>query len=82
MVGIDVKWTLNGQVKDLENHYGDLIDYCRKRLKKNRGLILRDLDRELFIKPTPTRNQIESAIKRFGKTTPTTKQIHAANASD
>lgn len=53
---INVEWSSNGQVKHLNKHYEALIRFCWSRLKCNRKLSLRDLDKSLFVVPTPTKS--------------------------
>nr|MBC8362142.1 hypothetical protein [Candidatus Desulfatibia profunda] len=43
--------TYRGQVKEIEKHYGKLIKYFYGCLRMNSGQSIRDLDKELFIKP-------------------------------
>jgi len=46
--GIEHKTNNQGQVADIQKHYGDLIDYFYRRLSAGSGLTLRHLDKVLF----------------------------------
>ncbi|BDX18947.1 hypothetical protein MFKK_17570 [Halopseudomonas aestusnigri] len=47
---IKVEYDNQKQVKDIAQHYGDLIKACRAELQKRNGLTLRSLDKEWFTK--------------------------------
>lgn len=48
--GIKVEYNSQKQVKDIAQHYGELIKSCREELLKQKQLTLRELDKEWFIK--------------------------------
>ena len=48
--GIEVEYNSQKQVKNIEQHYGDLILRCYQELKDHPGKKLRDLDKEWFVK--------------------------------
>jgi len=47
--GIQVVYDSQKQVKDIAQHYGDLIKACRSELIKRKNITLRGLDKEWFI---------------------------------
>ena len=48
--GIEVEYNNQKQVKDIAQHYGVLIKFCRAELQRRKQLTLRELDKEWFIK--------------------------------
>jgi hypothetical protein len=74
----NVRWYENGQPKDLESHYESLIKHCKKRIGKGRNQRLRDLDKKLFSKATPLKEDIARAKEKYQTATPTSKEIKAA----
>ena len=49
---IDFELDTNGQVRNIQDHFGSLIRYCHATLVENPGQTLRQLDFALFIVPT------------------------------
>ena len=50
-LGLKADWDSQGQIKRIENHYGDVIGSFRDKLRREKGLTVRDLDKRLFVVP-------------------------------